>query len=469
MATDERRKALIADDDDDVRATATEVLATQGFDVLGAADGDQALEVFATASPEVVVVDLKMPGCGGLEVLRRVKARAPEVPVIMITGYGEVKTAVEAMRLGAYDFLSKPFLVEDFLATVLRAIERAELLGELEALRRRVGAAIALTDLMGRSSIISSVVEQAQQAARANVTVLLTGETGTGKEVLARAIHQGSARARQPLIAVDCGAIPETLIESELFGYEKGAFTGADRRKEGYFTQADGGTLFLDEIGNIPLTTQAKLLRSLQERAIQPLGATRPHPIDVRVLAATNAPLEREVQAGRFRQDLYYRLNEFPIAVPALRERREDIEDLARRFLDEAALEFGTTPCTFSPDALNALIAHEWPGNVRQLRNVVRRAALIAPGLIAPEHFSLHDGDEPVAGSAAALPAGEERSRRAVVERAIVIAERHALTQALTAAKGNQATAARALRIDYKTLYRKMKHYGMSGRDFAGA
>ena len=467
MATHDRRKALIADDDAEVRLTAAEVLTQQGFDVIGAASGDEALEAFATSAPEVVIVDLKMPGCGGLEVLRRIKAKAPEVPVIMITGFGEVKTAVEAMRLGAYDFLAKPYLLEDFVATVLRALERAELLGELESLRRRVTAGTALTDLMGRSVTIAAVVEHAQQAARANVTVLLTGETGTGKELLARAIHQGSARALQPLIAVDCGAMPDTLIESELFGYEKGAFTGADRHKEGYFAQADGGTLFLDEIGNIPLTTQAKLLRALQERAIQPLGASRPQPVDVRVLAATNASLEREVQAGRFRQDLYYRLNEFPIAVPALRERRGDIEDLARRFLDEAALEFGTAPCAFAPEALNALIAHDWPGNVRQLRNVVRRAALLAPGLVAPEHFSFHDGDDAGTDTASSVTTGEETTLRTVVVRAIVAAERQALTQALTAARGNQTIAARALRIDYKTLYRKMKQYGMSGRDFA--
>jgi DNA-binding NtrC family response regulator len=468
MAPRDRHKALIADDDEKVRMTASDVLAGEGFEVLTAGNGEEALDVFGASTPDVVIVDLKMPGFGGLEVLRRIKAKAPEVPVIMITGYGEVKTAVEAMRLGAYDFLAKPFLIEDFVATVQRALERAELLGELEGLRRRVTAATALTDLMGRSAVIAGIVEQAQQAARANVTVLLTGETGTGKELLARAIHQASARATQPLIAVDCGAIPDTLIESELFGYEKGAFTGADRRKEGYFTQADGGTLFLDEIANLPLTTQAKLLRALQERAIQPLGAAKPQPIDVRVLAATNAPLEREVQAGRFRQDLYYRLNEFPIIVPALRDRRQDIEELARRFLDEATLEFGTAPSAFAPEALNALIAHDWPGNVRQLRNVVRRAGLIAPGLVAPEHLSLHDGEEPANGGTAPVTPGEEVSLRTVVERAIVGAERQALTQALTAARGNQATAARALRIDYKTLYRKMKQYGMSGKDFAG-
>ena len=463
-----RHKALIADDDEKVRRTAADVLAGEGLDVIMAANGEEAMERFAATSPDVVIVDLKMPGVDGLEVLRRVKARSPEVPVIVITGYGQIKTAVEAMRLGAYDFLAKPLVFEDFVATIVRALERAELLGELRSLRRRVGAATALTDLMGRTSTIGAVIEQAQQAARANVTVLLTGETGTGKELLARAIHQASARGGKALVAVDCGAIPDTLIESELFGYERGAFTGADRRKDGYFTQADGGTLFLDEIGNLPLTTQAKLLRALQERAIQPLGTTRPQPLDVRVVAATNVPLEREVQAGRFRQDLYYRINEFPIGVPALRERRDDIEHLSRRFLDEAIIEFGAPPCEFAADALQALFTFDWPGNVRQLRNVVRRAALIAPGLIGQEHRSLADGEEPATAAAAAAAPGEEISLRTVVERAVVAAERHAIVQALTAARGNQSTAARMLRIDYKTLYRKMKHYGMTGRDFAG-
>ena len=466
MTTHERHRALIADDDDKVRATTAEVLTAEGLDVVTASNGEEALERFGESAPDVVIVDVRMPGVDGLEVLRRVKAKAPEVAVIMITGYGEIKTAVEAMRLGAYDFLAKPFVLEDFVARVVRALERATLRGELQSLRSRVSAATALTDLMGRSAIISSVIEQAQQAARANVTVLLTGETGTGKELLARAIHQASARGRGTLVAVDCGAIPDTLIESELFGYEKGAFTGADRRKDGYFTQADGGTLFLDEIGNLPLTTQAKLLRALQERAIQPLGGTRPQPIDVRVIAATNAPLEREVQAGRFRQDLYYRVNEFPISVPALRERQEDVATLARRFLDEAILEFGAPPCAFSADALQALLTFEWPGNVRQLRNVVRRGALIAPGLIDPAHLSLHDGEEVTNGPAAAATVNEDVSLRTVVERAVVAAERQAIRQALTAARGNQSTAARALRIDYKTLYRKMKHYGMNGRDF---
>jgi len=296
--------------------------------------------------------------------------------------------------------------------------------------------------------------------------VLIQGETGTGKELVARAIHNQSPRRGKPFVAVDCGAIPETLVESELFGYEKGAFTGAMRRKEGRLQAAGDGTVFLDEIGNLPLPMQAKLLRVLEERQVTPLGATRPVPVDARIIAASNVNIEDEIQAGRFRADLFYRLNEFGISLPALRDRREDIAHLARRFLDEVSMELRRPVHGITDETMELLGRHDWPGNVRELKNVIRKAALLATDEITPE-FLPALGASRSAGRPPAV--GGELSLREVADVALADAERRAIREAMEAAKGNKSQAARLLRTDYSTLHAKMKRYGISARDFPPA
>jgi two-component system nitrogen regulation response regulator GlnG len=317
---------------------------------------------------------------------------------------------------------------------------------------------------MGSSPGLQQVIEQVRRVADSAFTVLIEGETGTGKELVARAIHELSARRGQPFVALDCGAIPETLIESELFGYEKGAFTGAARRKEGHFQLADGGTLFLDEIANVPLVIQSKLLRVLQERRIHRLGGTNAVPVNARIIVASNVPLDREIRAGRFRQDLYYRLTEFVIVVPPLRDRREDIGDLAKRFMAEASAELRRPVLGISDEALARLLDYPWPGNVRQLRNVIRRAMLLSSDLIRPEHLMLAPAPDapspPDQGPWMARPSLKESAEMAATE-----AERAAIRSALRATLGNKSQAARMLRTDYKTLHIKMRRYGIHPRE----
>jgi two-component system nitrogen regulation response regulator GlnG len=319
---------------------------------------------------------------------------------------------------------------------------------------------------MGGSPAIAQVIRQVGQVAESSFTVLVQGETGTGKELVARAIHQQSPRRQAPFVAVDCGAIPETLVESELFGHERGAFTGAQTKREGHFQLAKGGTLFLDEIGNIPVATQAKLLRALEQREVQPLGSARPVAVDVRIIAATNAELEEGVKSGRFRADLFYRLGEFTITLPPLRTRREDIDHLAQRFLDEVSMELRRPVRRIAEEAMQALLRHDWPGNVRELKNVIRKAALVATDEVTVEHLPTLTAGAPAAAGAAPEHAGDDLSLREVAELAAVQAERELIRHALQATKGNKSQAARLLRTDYTTLHAKMKRYSISARDF---
>jgi DNA-binding NtrC family response regulator len=319
--------------------------------------------------------------------------------------------------------------------------------------------------LMDPSRQMEKVVQQIKQVADSPLTILVEGETGTGKELVARATHQLSARRKKPFVAVDCGAIPDTLIESELFGYERGAFTGAQQRKEGQFQRADGGTLFLDEIVNLPVSTQVKLLRALQEREVQPLGSKRPVGVDVRIIAASNVPLEREVRAGRFRQDVYYRLNEFVITLPPLRE-RDDILHLANKFLAEASMELGRSCRGISEAGAEVLLRRAWPGNVRELRNAIRRAVLLAEDVIEPEHLAFLPVDPSAATAFPGTTAPAGSSLKEIAEAAAADAEQQAIRRILEATRGNKSEAARLLRTDYKTLHLKMKEYGISAGQF---
>ena len=461
-------KILVVDDQDDMRWLLSRLLQEQGFEVGTTDDGAQALSWVQQETPQAILLDLKMPRMDGLQALTQLKEVVPEVPVIVITAYSDVRSAVQAMKLGAYDFITKPFDNDELLYTVKRAVERRELLGQVEALQNQLTHQSALRQVMGTSPPMQAIFAQIQQVAGSNFTVLIEGETGTGKELVARAIYQQSLRCEAPFIALDCGAIPETLIESELFGYEKGAFTGADRRKAGHMELAAGGTLFLDEITNLPLTTQSKLLRALQERQIQPLGALRPLPVDLRVIAASNVRLADEVQAGRFRQDLFHRLNEFLIRLPPLRERPEDIRHLAQRFLAEANLELRKNVRGMTPAAVAMLESYAWSGNVRELRNVIRRATLLSAEHIGPEHLV---GLGSTAEAAAVHTGGAEglensSSLKLLLQQAVAQVEREAIERVLRQTRGNKSRAARLLQIDYKTLYAKLKAYGIDATAF---
>ncbi|PYN82772.1 MAG: sigma-54-dependent Fis family transcriptional regulator [Candidatus Rokuibacteriota bacterium] len=488
-------RVLIVDDDLALLQALPQALRLRmaGVTVDTADSGAAALERITAEDYDAIVTDIKMPGMDGLDLLAEIRTHRPDTPTLMITGHGEHDLVVHALRSGAYDFIQKPIDRDYFVASLRRAIEMRELsrrvkqqqlalerhLNELEAVVEERTRELRVTNkviesplrfLMGPNGQMEKIVEQIKQVADSPLTVLVEGETGTGKELVARAIHQLSARRDKPFVAVDCGAIPDTLIESELFGYEKGAFTGAHQRKEGQFQLAEGGSLFLDEIVNLPLPTQAKLLRALQERQVQPLGSTRPVRVAARIIAASNVRLDQEVRAGRFRQDVYFRLNEFGISLPPLRE-RDDILHLANEFLPEASMELGRPCRKISEAAAQVLLRYPWPGNVRELRNVIRRAILLASDVIEPQHLSVL----PVDPSAATALRGEpapldsalgDSSLKEIAEAAAADAERRAIHRVLQATSGNKSEAARLLRTDYKTLYRKMKQYGIDAGPF---
>jgi DNA-binding NtrC family response regulator len=481
---------LIVDDDLALLEALPEALRLRmgGVTVETADSAGVALDRIAVRDYDAIVTDIKMPGMDGLALLAEIRTRRPDTPTLIITGHGENELIVGALRGGACDFIHKP-IDRDYLVTALqRAMETREarrrvkeqqlalehhldtlevVVGErAQGLRgRKEVSESPLSWLMGSSGQMEQVVQQIKQVADSPLTVLVEGETGTGKELVARAIHHLSARRDKPFVAVDCGAIPDTLIESELFGYEKGAFTGAHQRKEGQFQLAGGGTLFLDEVVNLPLPTQAKLLRALQVRQVQPLGGTQPVAVQVRFIAASNVPLEREVRAGRFRQDVYYRLNEFAITLPPLRE-RDNILHLANAFLAEASAELDRPCRKLSAGATQVLLRYSWPGNVRELRNVIRRASLLAADVVEPEHLAVLPVDSGLATARPGEPAPAGASLKQLAQAATVDAEGRAIRTALQAARGNKSEAARLLRVDYKTLHLKMKQYGISAGQF---
>jgi two-component system nitrogen regulation response regulator GlnG len=465
-----RGRILVVDDDEASCRLIRATFEAEGLDVVAAADGRTGLEMASTGHPDAVLLDLNLPGLGGLEVLERLKSLVPQLPIVMLTASRNIKDAVRATQLGAFDYLTKPIDHDEILLTVQRALQVHALQCEVEDLRKRVGAseAVSLAQAMGPGAEVRHVIEQVGIVAASNFTVLLLGETGTGKELVARAIHNGSERRRKPFVALDCGAIPDALLESELFGYERGAFSGADRRKQGQFQMADGGTCFLDEVGNLPPALQMKLLRVLESRQVQPVGAERASPVDIRFVAATNADLQSTVSAGHFRADLYFRLAQYTITLPPLRQRRGDIPYLSQRFVEEASVELRRPVLEIAPAAIALLQDYPWPGNVRELRNVVRQLVLQAPDLSigAPAVARLlGHGTEPQA-AATASSSREGMSLREVAESAARTAEREAIAETLRATGGNKSQAAKRLKTDYKTLHTKMRTLGLEGRDF---
>ncbi len=456
-------RILIVDDEEGIREVISRLVRREGFEPLAAPDGETALDLIRRESPDVALLDIRMPGLDGMELLRRAKEMDRDLPVIMITSHGLVKGAVEALRAGAHDYLVKPFENAEVIRSIRRAMTDRGLRRTIRVLSERVRDAGSLRDLMGPSEMIARISADVARVAPSDFTVLVTGETGTGKELVALAIHQASPRASAPFVAVDCGAIPETLFESELFGHEKGAFTGAERQKPGKFESASGGTLFLDEISNMPPGSQAKLLRALQDKSVVRVGGTRPVSVDIRLLAATNAELEAAVAAGVFRRDLFFRLNEFTIAISPLRERKQDIVFLAKRFLDLTNDELRKTVTGFSEAAVERLLTHDWPGNVRELRSAIRRAVLLADAVIDEAHLGLVIAPAPPFGfpGVPGVPI-DGLGLKDLVRRATIAVERTVLVRVLKETGGNKAKAARRLQIDYKTIHTKVKAYGIA-------
>lgn len=481
MATDSSISVLIIDDEADMCDMLTHVLNQAGFATCTAHDGDTGLEVFNKESPSVVILDLRMPGMNGMDVLKQIKHASSETPVIIITAYGEIQSAVEAVKHGAYNYFSKPFDNEEVVVAVEKALEERAMRQEIRMLKTQLSFAMPLFEQMGNSAEIAKVNELVACVAPTNFTVVIYGETGSGKELIAQSIHNRSPRCGKPFVVVDCGSIPETLIESELFGFEKGTFTGADQKKAGQFEIASGGTLFLDEIGNLPKSMQGKLLRVLQERRIRRLGSNKEIDVDVRVVVAGNERLEHLVESRHFRMDLYQRLNEFCIEIPPLRRRKDDIVFLCKRFLDITNKELNKNVRGITKEALEILLTYNWPGNVRELKNVIRRAVLLAVDIVEPKYLLIKTQEQkqesnPAVGQMASaadqkadqtipldldMNNGKSLSLRDTVAKCIEHAEKKLITEVLKRTGGNKSQAAKILKIDYKTMYYKVKNYGI--------
>lgn len=455
----DRRRVLIVDDEANQRSALASMISAWGYETRTAADGGEALQRLEDFPANVIVTDLMMPGLDGAGLLRRLKDMPEAPPAIMLTAFGSVETAVEMMLdLGAFWFLEKPLQAGALKLLLARAIEHRHLRATNERLSRQLAGTGVLGDLVGVSPQMKEVFSLLRQVGPTSATILITGESGTGKELVARAIHGLSPRAPGPFVAVNCAALPDSLIESELFGHEKGAFTGAVERRQGCFELADGGTLLLDEIGDMPLSTQATLLRVLEERKVRRLGASREIPIDVRVLASTNRDLRESIKDNHFREDLYFRLNVFHVDLPPLRERKEDIDALIASLIPQLNERHDCQVSGVSPEAMQAMQNHHWPGNARELRNALERAVILAgSGTVRVEHLPRFGSgsDEPPAAvtpalEAVSLPVGTTVSQ----------GERALIELTLSHTGGNRTRAAAILGISIKTLFNKLKEYG---------
>ncbi len=442
---------LIAEDEDLMRAIIVRLLAEAGYRVASTASAEEALERFAADDVAVTLTDIRMTGMDGLALLDRIKDIDPEALVIVMTAYSSVDSAVAALRKGAYDYITKPFVNEDLLQSVKNALRQRELFSENRALRRELDRRYSFSEIIGTSEALQGVFRLVEKVAATNTNILIQGESGTGKELIARAIHHHSPRADRPFVAINCGALPETLLESELFGHVKGAFTGAVGSKPGLLRAAEGGTVLLDEIGEITPAVQVRLLRAVQEHEVTPVGASAPVAFDARIICATNRDLEKEVAAGRFREDLFYRLNVIELHLPPLRERREDIPLLVRHFSTRTAREQGQTEKPIAPDALAALINYQWPGNVRELQNAVERAFTLSGDRLDLDSLPPRVRD----AASGALPVRDPDGLRPTLAEI----ERRYIIETLAAVEQDKVRAANILGIDLSTLYRKLKRY----------
>ncbi len=455
-------RILVVDDDPAIRRTLAAELKAEGYAVSEAADGREALASFAREEPDLVLTDLRMPDGSGLDVLRKTRETNPETPVVMITAYTSTRTAIEALKAGAYDYVSKPFDVEELKHVVGKALERKRLADENVELRTRIDERPGLGPLIGVSRRMRSVFDMVERIGRTTSTVLITGESGTGKGLIARAIHRSSSRAARPFVSINCGALPENLLESELFGHEKGAFTGAVRDKKGLFKEAEGGTLFLDEIGETSLAMQVKLLQVLQERVVRRVGGNVEEPVDVRILCATNKDLARKVAEKEFREDFYYRIAVIPMQIPPLRERREDIPALVRHFLRKVTREQGIEEKKISAEAMRLLEGYPWPGNVRELENLIERTVALEPGTIIttaslPETF-LRPAGVPAEALQSPFDLPLESFR---LEAYLEWIGKRLMQQALERANGVRKDAARLVGMSERSFRYYAKKYGL--------
>lgn len=439
-------KVLVVDDEELTRRTLSEILNSNHFHSLESSNGRDAIGVFEKEMPAAVLLDLQMPDMDGIETMQELKKVDPDIPIIIITAHGDISTAVEAIKLGAYDFIVKPPKFDRLIMTLKRAIEKLELKRTVKRLNATLEA--SLEWMFGNSGAIKAVIDQIYQVASSDFSIIIQGETGTGKSVVARAIHNLSRRAKEPFITVDMGAIPETLVENELFGHERGAFTGAEKKKKGFFEIANRGTILIDEMQNMSPYVQSKLLRVVEEKEVYPLGSTSPVGIDIRIISTTNTDIRKAVKGNRFREDLFFRLGEFMITIPPLKERVEDILFLAQKFLVEASTDLNKYMIEIADDAADLLRRYPWPGNVRELRNIIRKAILLSnDSVIRAGDINFLNNDEHSDGDSSIIT--------------IKDAEKMVIKKALALTKGNKTKAASILQIDYKTLLTKIRQYGI--------
>ncbi|MDX1672865.1 MAG: sigma-54 dependent transcriptional regulator [Balneolaceae bacterium] len=448
-----RGSILIADDEPEIRETLSVVLEDEGYECETASNGEEAINAIKKGYYDVILTDLKMPKAGGIEVLDTILQYSHQTLSIVITAHATIETAIEALRKGASDYILKPLDFDEVIIRLGKLMERKELAQENKYLREQIDQEFNFNHIIGESPAMKKVYEMVKRVSGANSNVLITGPSGTGKELVARSIHFSSKRAKNPFIAINCGAIPENLVESELFGHKKGSFTGAVSDKEGVFVAANKGTVFLDEIGELPLNTQVNLLRVLQEKEVKPVGSNKMLSFDTRIIAATNKNLEKEVEQDNFREDLYYRINVVEIPLPPLSDRKEDIPLLARHFINKYSKELNRHVKGLDSGAMSALLGHEWKGHVRELENIIERAVLLGSG----DYITLDD-----------LPAGFREEKKTdftidseSLEKAVNAFEKHHIQNVLSRTEGNKSEAARLLGIDPSTLYRKMERYGI--------
>jgi len=457
-----QKTILVADDDASIRSLLKQLLADEGFAVIEASTGVEVVEKVKESSPDLVIMDVRMPELDGIEALSRVKATNPKTAVLIMTAFGSSNAAIRAMEFGAFDYITKPFELDKISHSVKRVLDYQDLTQEVEVLRDEISTLVQTERIVGNSPAMQEVYKTIGKVAKADATILITGESGTGKELVAEALHFNSNRRSGPMVKVSCAALPETLLETELFGHEKGSFTGAMTQRRGRFEMADKGTIFLDEIGEMTVPTQTKLLRVLQERKLERIGSSLPIKVDIRIIVATNKDLQKQVEQSKFRDDLYYRLNVINIHMPPLRDRKEDIPSLVEHFLAKHRYSATAQPAAISEEAIRRLIEYNWPGNVRELENVIERAVVLSRGQIITSRelpFGEHEAGEGEEGDGDAEAKGDS----SFFKKSVAQFEKDLIMKALRDANGNRSKAAEMLGIYRRLLYAKIKEYALEG------